>query len=35
MIALFQTAFAKALLDRKQPIPDGIGAHGAAIPTRS
>ena len=34
MLALFESAFAKALLDSKQPIPVGIGAPGAVIPTR-
>jgi hypothetical protein len=34
MLAPFESAFAKALLDSKQPIPVGIGAPGAVIPTR-
>ena len=30
----FETPFARALLDTAQPIPSGITAHNAAIPTR-
>jgi len=33
MSAPFETSFARALLDTAQPIPSGITAHNAAIPT--
>jgi hypothetical protein len=33
MSASFETSFARALLDTAQPIPSGITAHNAAIPT--
>src|ERR1700745_2879213 len=34
MVAPFESAFAKALLNSKQPVPVGISAPGAVIPTR-
>jgi Putative DNA-binding domain len=34
MFAPFESSFAKALLDVEQPIPLGINAPGAAVPTR-
>jgi hypothetical protein len=34
MSTSFETSFARALLDTAQPIPSGITAHNAAIPTR-
>jgi len=34
MSAPFETSFARALLDTAQPIPCGITAHNAAIPSR-
>ncbi len=34
MPALFEALFAAALLDSKQPIPPGITAPNAAVPTR-
>jgi hypothetical protein len=34
MPAPFETSFAGALLDAGRPIPDGVTAHNAAIPTR-
>src|SRR5260370_23652173 len=34
MLAPFEVSFADALLDAEHPIPCGITAHNAAIPTR-
>ncbi len=34
MLAPFETSFAGALLDAEQPVPHGVTAHNAAIPTR-
>src|SRR5208282_4515731 len=34
MLAPFETSFAGALLDPKQPIPHGVTAHNAVVPTR-
>ncbi len=34
MFAPFETSFAGALLDAEQPIPHGVSAHNAAVPTR-
>src|SRR5258708_13465467 len=34
MLATFETSFTDALLNADQPIPYGITAHNAAVPTR-
>jgi Putative DNA-binding domain len=34
MVAPFETSFARALLSADQPIPHGVTAHNAAVPTR-
>lgn len=34
MLTAFETSFAEALLNADQPVPQGITAHNAAIPTR-
>ncbi len=34
MLAPFEASFSEALLDAARPVPDGITAHNAAIPTR-
>ena len=34
MLTSFETSFAGALLSADQPIPPGITAHNAAVPTR-
>jgi hypothetical protein len=34
MLAAFETPFADALLNADQPVPQGITAHNAAVPTR-
>ena len=34
MLAPFETSFADALLNADRPVPYGITAHKAAVPTR-
>jgi hypothetical protein len=34
MLAPFETSFAGALLDAERPVPSGVTAHNAAVPTR-